>query len=391
MPDPAPPPGPAADRDPPSAAAATPPLGTRARASRARVPVVRAPLGRAMIAVALVACASVALARDPAAPLADGNLARLEAVERLLDRYGPAAWPGWGPQPLLVRAGPREVLVGYDGRLTPPEGFEPAPGVTLGGGPVAALDGHLTPAPIATSWPVGDGWAVAIPVLDEFQDAIDAALGPGVVTLDDASYVRAVVHEAFHAFQLATFGGPNALPRADEAVDERAVFAAWQRVPDLDARQRAQGRALAEALAAPEGPGGDARATTAVRAFLELRAAWRADAPDGTRALERQVEWIEGLARYADVRVLRLAERDGADGAPGMRVVPTEGTTWAEFLAQLRDPAAIPGGLRDRLYVLGAAQGFALDRLLPGWRARALPGGEALEDLLAEAVGAAAP
>jgi len=335
------------------------------------------PVFRAAAALAAALLAAAACAQPNPA-----DLARMAEVERLLEAYAPAVWPGWSAQALLVRHGPVEYLVAHP---SPPEGFARLDGVEAGGYPVYVLHGHLTPAPIATSWPVGDAWAVAIPVLDEFQSAIDAALGPGVVTLDDGSYVRALVHETFHAFQMNTYGGPGRLPRADESVDERAVLAALERVPTLDERQRQQGRTLAGALTAPAGPEGDAEAVAAARAFLALREAWRDEAPAGTRALERQVEWVEGLARYADVTLMRRAARDGFPPGPGLPPMPTADAVWTEFLGQLRDPASIPGGLRDRLYVLGAAQGFALDRLAPGWRERALPGGETAEDLLAEA------
>ncbi len=87
------------------------------------------------------------------------------------------------------------------------------------------------------------------------------------------------------------------------------------------------------------------------------------------------MEWVEGLARYADVTLMRRAARDGFPPGEGLAPMPSADAVWTEFLGQLRDPASIPGGLRDRLYVLGAAQGFALDRLAPGWRERALPGG----------------
>src|SRR5690606_16858321 len=57
-------------------------------------------------------------------------------------------------------------------------------------------------------------------------------------------------------------------------------------------------------------------------------------------------------------------------GAPG----GGGGRGGAELLEQLHDPSAIPSGPRDAYAALGAAQAFALDRLYPGWKARAIPG-----------------
>lgn len=329
-----------------------------------------------IVAVALLGFSSPGFAQLSAA-----DLARAAEVEQLLTTYAASVWPGWGPQALLIRKGAHDYLIAHP---SPPEGFDPLQGVQIAGSRVHVSTGHLTPAPVATSWPVGGLWSVAVPALDEFQEAIDGFLGESVVLLDDPSYIRAVIHEAFHAFQLNTFGGPDGLPRADEAVDEREVLAALEQRSDLDGRHGRQGQALARALSADT----EAEVRQAARQFLELRASWRAVAPAGTRALERQIEWIEGLARYADTALLSsvLADEAARATASGLEPYAHAEQVREEFLRQLGDSASIAGGVRDRYFVLGAAQGFVLDELMPGWQARALPGGEALEDLLAEAV-----
>ncbi len=42
-----------------------------------------------------------------------------------------------------------------------------------------------------------------------FQQAVDDLLGKRVINLDGAAFVRAVVHEAFHAYQMSLYGGPE--------------------------------------------------------------------------------------------------------------------------------------------------------------------------------------
>jgi uncharacterized membrane protein (UPF0127 family) len=68
---------------------------------------------------------------------------------------------------------------------------------------------------------------------------------------------------------------------------------------------------------------------------------------------------------------------------------PASDAIRAEHVGWLSDLGAVPGTVRDRYYETGAGVARLLDRLMPGWAARALPGGEALEDVLAEAVSAA--
>jgi hypothetical protein len=50
-------------------------------------------------------------------------------------------------------------------------------------------------------------------------------------------------------------------------------------------------------------------------------------------------------------------------------------------------PASIPTGPRDRYAILGAGEAFLLDRLMPDWKAKAIPGKTALEELFAEVAG----
>jgi len=336
----------------------------------------RAPCGLTVVYV----LAFLGLSSFGFAQLSGADLLRAAEVERLLATHAASVWPGWGPQALLVRKGGHEYLIAHP---SPPEGFVPLKDVEVAGSRVHVLTGHLTPGPVATSWPVGGVWSVAAPALDDFQEAIDGILGEGVVLLDDPTYIRAVIHEAFHAFQMNTFGGPEGLPRADEAIDEREVLSALGQRSDLNDRHRQQGMALARALSADT----EAEVRQAALQFLELRVSWRAVAPAGTRTLERQIEWIEGLARYADTALMSSVSVEEAARASGLEPYPRAEQVREEFLRQLSDPASIPGGLRDRYFVLGAAQGFVLDQLMPDWKSRALPGGEALEDLLAEAAG----
>jgi uncharacterized membrane protein (UPF0127 family) len=227
-----------------------------------------------------------------------------------------------------------------------------------------------------------DGQPVAVvPPRDELQQIIDAALGEERFTLDAARYVRFVVHEAFHAFQITTMAGE--LPDFGLREEEREVLPALG-APDLTSGVVAEGRLLARGLRG----GGDADALSAASEFLQERRTRHAGMSADAIALEHSLEWTEGLARYADIGLM-----EGASGAyrpmpafAQQEAYPPAGAAERELLRWLDDIASVPGTVRDRYYELGAGQASLLDRLMPGWQWRAMPGGEALESLLAMAV-----
>jgi uncharacterized membrane protein (UPF0127 family) len=219
---------------------------------------------------------------------------------------------------------------------------------------------------------------VAVPTLVEFQQGIDEKLGTGVVSLDDATYVQVVAHEGFHAFTMTAIGGMDNLPDFGPEVDPQRAVELLATIPDLYARYAAEGKALRDGITAKA----EEDALRAGTAFLQVRRSRHAGHPDLV-AFEQTIEWTEGLARYADVSLMQLA---GSPDYTGAIHYPNSAETWQEFLAQLSDPASIPTGIRDRYAILGAGEAFLLDRLMPDWKAKAIPGKTALEELLAEAM-----
>ena len=189
-----------------------------------------------------------------------------EAAEawHLLAAQGDQVWPGWAASrvPLLIRAGEFDLLVGHP---APPRGFSSLPGATLGDQPVYRYAGHLVPVPAATTWEVGSVWSVAVPTREEFQQAIDAQLGKGVVRLDAASYVRSIVHEAFHAYAMTVIHGQ--VPNFGFDVDEGEMIQRLAALPDVNQQLAAEGGALVKALHAA-----DVQAMRELAAeFLKLR------------------------------------------------------------------------------------------------------------------------
>jgi hypothetical protein len=301
-----------------------------------------------------------------------------EAAEawRSLASLGNQVWPGWGTAriPLLIRAGEFDLLVGHP---SPPQGFNLLQDVTVADQPVYRHAGHLVPVPAATAWKVSEVWSVAVPTRAEFQQAIDTQLGKDAVQLDAVNYIRAIVHEAFHAYAMTVIH--RDVPNFGADVDEGKMIQQLAALPDLDQQYALEGQALVNALQATDTQG----TRDAAARFLKLRQTRRAEQDQKLAAYEQTTEWVEGLARYAEIALMLRAGQATHDSSV---TYPAAAEIWQPFLDQLMHPAASPDGFRGRYYLLGAGQAFVLDRLLPDWKTRVLNEKIALEDLLQEAV-----
>jgi hypothetical protein len=161
--------------------------------------------------------------------------------------------------------------------------------------------------------------------------------------------------------------------------DDCALGAAWQQEVNL----------LADATQAPS----DAEAAALAHRFLAQRDERRAQSRLNPALVdyERQREWLEGLAKYAELAIGRVAAI-----TPGYQPVPaiandpdfrhyaTRERFWSLQLDEVR---RLSGRSEEtRFYYTGAAQAAVLNRLLPGWKTQILTTDMTLEDMLRAAV-----
>jgi hypothetical protein len=343
--------------------------------------------------------------------LSDLDKARLLEVEHLRGALGDDVWPGWGQAdiPIIVHNEEYAFLVGYpdppDGWLKMPQRtpyggpWEPAPGDTLEGAPYyrQRLAGGRTPQSFTVL--VGERWVATLLTRDyaevSFYAEMRDALPPGVrevppyrlawqlIMGETDNYLVALEHEAFHAFQGAR--APERLAAAENANalesrypwDDRANEDAWGREAAL----------LVQAVRAPSDDEARALARQYLAARDERTARLDADLVD----YERQREWLEGLAKYAELAIGQAAlDTPGYAPVPALAADPAfqhyrnRKTWWAGQIDEVQRTAGRPG--ETRFYYSGMAQALLLDRLSPGWKARAFEPGAMLEDLLREAV-----
>jgi len=320
---------------------------------------VRAHRTSLFVAALAVAAAGACRAQEPPPAL----LARLAAIDSAVVRVGAAhpdaIWPGFRPDtvPVLYVVPDQGTLLLDWPAPEPPAGFTPVAGVAHAGWQgAAARSAASTSASLA-------GRSAAQVVVS--PDATDALL------------FGTTVHEAFHVFarsrarQGRRFGsGENSF-----LVSSYPVF---------DARNEAafalEGRLLARALAAPT----TAAAREAAQEFVAAREARQRRLASEFADFETQTELNEGLAEYALVRVLQLAESDPA--LPWRADAAGEIRRHTDRLDSLT--ANVRQSLRFRFYATGPAMGLLLDRLAgPAWRATLERDDLTLQEALAEASG----
>jgi len=266
--------------------------------------------------------------------LSERDKAHLAEVLHLRRSVGEAVWPGWGQAdiPAIVYNEEYAFVVGYaepaDGWVKVPANerrggpWQTVPGETFAGQPYwrQRLPDGVRPENFALL--VGQRWGYGIQTQDwmkislvaPIREDLPALLRPvfpyrlfvGALVEGSDKYISLHAHEAFHAYQgmavperlaeaeRANWRWEKEYPWADKALQE-----AWQVELNL----------LASALRA------DSPETTVelTRQFLAQRAARRAVA--GLKAeltdYERQREWLEGLARYAELETWRQAATSG--------------------------------------------------------------------------------
>jgi hypothetical protein len=328
---------------------------------------------------------------DSLTPLDKARLAEALQLKRSL---GNQVWPGFGEMdiPVIVWNKDYSFLVGY---ADPPQDWQPVPGEAFQGQPYYRKQ-EADPQNFAVQ--VGDRWVASIATKYEtdafliagFQDflppVIEQIFPYRILIQPSEVQIAAVIHESFHVLQAQV--SPDRLEAAEGAhrygerywpADE-AVHAAWSAEINL----------LAEALSADS----NEEAAEFTRQFLQQRQARRSQHSLDLQLIdyERQLEWEEGLAKYAEMEILRQAWRLASDYQPlaaldedpefnDYQIFPQR---WSQEISQMKRQASQEG--ENRFYLTGMAQATLLDRLMPDWKGRALEADVYLEDLLREAI-----
>lgn len=315
-------------------------------------------------------------------------------------------WAGWNASntPLLFYLpGEQDVLINHP---KPPEGFIPYSGpLRFPGGRIAVKDGPTLLEWDGQNTSMEVGGVATLVVADTLsnlrlqiggliEDPRPAAEKAKELTFsrlstDPYDQMAMMVHEAFHVFQ------GTAAP--DKGADEMLLL----KYPVLSIENNVgfaqEGAALSEALRARDEPG----FRKAIARWIALRAERRAKLPKEAVEYEDGVEFLEGLAKYTEYRLLEVLDgrTPGPDlwwvqGFRGFGGLSSQRTKLLDEMVQhMRGEASVnndPFGtapLRMRLYYSGMALGAVLDRLRADWKRRILHPEVSLTELVREEAG----
>jgi hypothetical protein len=319
------------------------------------------------------------------AQLGPSEKAALQDVQQLHTSLGEDVWPGFAQAqiPIILFNDSYEFLVGTAQAPPPWEGVS---GDEFNG---QSYFRRRMGRPNYFAVKIGEQWVGSIGSREQMNrealrqvhkqlPPIVAYLFPYVfATIPEDFHAVATLHEMFHAYQAQR--SEKRFRRAE------SVYAQEKKYPFREAEFAKawdqEGAFLSAALDASS----KAAAVESVRQFLSVRDARRARAAFTAEMLdfERELEWLEGLAKYAEMRFHELAAaKQGLSTSIQFR----QGAPyWWDERRRLRSHLGEQHG-DFRFYLSGMAQARLLDRLAPGWKNHGLEDGVFLEDLLRQAV-----
>ncbi len=301
------------------------------------------------------------------ARLSAADKQELAEALRLKAEAGDEVWPGFGSAEISV------ILYDENSEFLIGEASPPPPWQVVEDDDFAGRRYFRRTADKPQSFAVriGKRWVGSISTLEYMSSRIPFKLGRDF-------HIAALLHEVFHAFQ--------AIRAPRHFREALAVYSVESRYPFKDAEFSAawnsEGQILAEAIQARESD----QVYELARKFLDVREARRkraALAPE-LISFERELEWLEGLGKYAEVRFYELqATRAAKQSSAKPR--PAGMPFWLSDLALLRTRLGAQSG-DLRFYLSGMAQARMLDRVSPGWKSHGLDEGTYLEDILRAAL-----
>jgi hypothetical protein len=318
---------------------------------------------------------------------------RLQEAFHLKAELGDAIWPGYAAleAPVIIWNQDYEFLFGVS---APPSDWEQVPDDDFEG------DIYFRrPAddPQNFAVPVGEQWAASVFTKYRLDASLISAireLMPPVI-LDIFPYrifiqpselqIAGVQHEYFHVVQ-AVFA-------PEKFAEAEAIYQYDDRYWALDGDMQPAWREEIDLLIKAAEISSDSDAAELARQFLAQRDQRRQDfsLDADLIAYEMSIEWLEGTAKYVELRSWLVAGSDrtylplaAMGNDPDFENYEDFDGQWNQAIRQSRHQAKESGDVR--FYYTGMLQAFLLDRLMPDWKARGMEDGVTLEGLLQEAV-----
>jgi hypothetical protein len=367
--------------------------------------------------MAISALSNIGLPAASTAPerLSDADKARIAEMFHLKAELGNSVWPGWGDAeiPVILHNEAYAFLLGYPG--DPPMGWKEAPSTDSRGQAweVTPNDSFLgkpyyrQPLTDRQATPenftvlVGERWVATlftreyarVAFYTGFRKELPGILQPFLpyrflwkllMGLTE-TYVEGLAHESFHAFQ--GINVPDRLFAAEKIASAESAYP-WDN-PNAEAAWKTELDLLHQAVTAST----DEQAVELTRQFLEQRESRRQIEVFSSKIIdyERKREWLEGLAKYAELSLgLAAARSSNYQPIPQIKAdqdfknYSTQENFWRQQVNEIKHQSSQHG--ESRFYYSGMAQAVLLDRLQPGWKSDIWQESVWLEELLIEAV-----
>lgn len=339
---------------------------------------------------------------------------RLAEVFHLRQALGDQVMPGWAQAEIPVIAFNEEYIF-LVGCQEPASGWQKVPQGTPMGRDWEVVPGddfygrpyyrQKLPGPGVTTEnftvQVGDRWVASLMSLEWMKISLASEMRQGLPALiqplipyplvvnlfvpGSDTYITGVLHEAMHAYQ--GIRAPQRLADAEEASRQLGSQYLWEDQAFQDDWQ-AELDLLHQAMRASS----QDETLRLARAFLQQRTQRRTAAKltENLIDFERQREWEEGVAKYAERYIYSLAAQTESyqpltELSQDQEFYHYQNAQqkWDQEIDQIRRMASDEGD--GRFYYSGFAQAVLLDRLAPDWKERLFEDGVWLEDLLGDA------
>lgn len=334
------------------------------------------------------------------AQLSKEELTRIREITHLRNTLGDEVWPGWSKQdiPILLYNEDYAFLTGIE---DPSPGWERVPYGVEGGGkwdPVPDASYYRQQLPEDGSTPqafivrIGNTYAASmttkawtsIRMVQLIKSELPAVLKPVFPYFlftnhfNSDWYISAVLHESFHVLQARV-----AYNRLVESEQSTALETEYPWGDDRFREQWLKERQiLAEALETKD----SLDLKKKVVEWSAFRKERREELPENLVHYEQRREWLEGLAKYAEIAIWQAAyESEDYEPVQGM-LQDSEFDRYQEApdyrsreISQLRSDLQFSESM---FYYTGWAQAELLDRLDTGWKAKIMKEEVYLDELL---------
>jgi hypothetical protein len=310
----------------------------------------------------LIVLASNSFSSAQAPKLDDTDRVRLAEAFRLADALGNKVWPGWDKAPfaVLLVTPEHEFLIRHP---KPPDDFTPLGDDDLLKSKVFYRERKFSPQFLAT-FPVG-----GVPTT-----VIGRAEGTNAKT--STRWVVTLIHEHFHQLQ---YSDPRYVAGVDSlglaGGDKTGMWMLNYPFSYDDAKVKEQFRATAAALVAAMRAREQPDFGEKLAAYGDARKKFRALLKEDDRKYLDFQTWQEGIARYTEYKVARLAASGYEPGKAfaALRDFKSYNDDAAWTLKLIESELTgmrLDTAKRTVFYPLGAAEGLVLDRAKPDWRKR---------------------